>query len=158
MIKINYTLTLKHSIQIYLLEYYERYNIYKLLAGPLLMCSGAYFLFRLQGGIVLLLSYASIGLGVMIMFNPFMKAFLSFRALGDEKISLSIDDKKFDLKSNHGGASFKTAEVYFIEKKKKFLKLFIEEVNAPLYIPLNSTDTTEIQKIKKLLEKNVEDD
>ena len=153
MIKIDYTLTLKHSIQVYLLEYYERYKIYKFLAGPLLMCSGSYFLLRFQGGIVLLLSYASIGLGVMIMFNPFMKAFLSFRALGDEKISLSIDDKKFDLKSNHGGASFKTAEVYFIEKKKKFVKLFIEEVNTPIYIPLHSIDTKEIQKIRKLLEK-----
>lgn len=153
MIKINYTLTLKHSIQVYLSEYYERYKVYKFLAGPLLMCSGAYFLLRFQGVIVLLLSYTSIGLGVVIMFNPFMKAFLSFRALGDEKISLSIDDKKFDLKSNHGGASFKTAEVYFIEKKKKFVKLFIEEVNAPIYIPLNSIDTTEIQRIRKLLEK-----
>lgn len=153
MIKINYTLTLKHSIQVYLSEYYERYKIYKFLAGPLLMCSGAYFLLRFQGVIVLLLAYASIGLGVVIMFNPFMKAFLSFRALGDEKIYLSIDDKKFDLKSNHGGASFKTAEVYFIKKKRKFVKLFIEEINAPIYIPLNSIDTTEIQKIRKLLEK-----
>lgn len=153
MIKINYTLTLKHSIQVYLLEYYEQYKIYKFLAGPLLMCSGAYLLLRFQGVIVLLLSYASIGLGVVIMFNPFMKAFLSFRALGDEKISLSIDDKKFDLKSNYGGASFKTAEVYFIEKKKKFVKLFIEEMNVPIYIPLNSIDTTEIQRIRKLLEK-----